>query len=99
MSPTRWNAAFRAEGDARHPAALSARRHISRVFTTTPGASCPCTPIGRNATVNLSTISLTLVPNLTGKSPTEAATELRAAGLELGVIREVGPSGPMIVLE
>ncbi|MFF5117067.1 PASTA domain-containing protein [Dactylosporangium aurantiacum] len=56
-------------------------------------------PIGRSAAVNLSSISLTLVPNLTGKSPTEAATELRAAGLELGVIREVGPSGSMIVLE
>ena len=49
--------------------------------------------------MTLSSISLTLVPNLTGKSPTEAATELRAAGLELGVIREVGPSGSMIVLE
>ena len=49
--------------------------------------------------MNLSSISLTLVPNLTGKSPAEAATELRAAGLELGVIREVGPSGSMIVLE
>ena len=44
-------------------------------------------------------LSLTLVPNLSGKSPAEAATALRAAGLELGVVREIGPSGTMIVLE
>ncbi|GAA0730418.1 PASTA domain-containing protein [Dactylosporangium roseum] len=47
----------------------------------------------------LSSIRLTHVPNLTGKTPTEAATALRAAGLELGVVREVGPAGPMVVLE
>jgi len=47
----------------------------------------------------LSSIRLTRVPNLAGKTPAEATAALRAAGLELGVIREVGPSGAMIVLE
>ncbi|WP_238008598.1 PASTA domain-containing protein [Dactylosporangium sp. AC04546] len=40
----------------------------------------------------LSSIRLTRVPNLAGKTPTEAAAALRAAGLELGVIREIGAS-------
>ena len=47
----------------------------------------------------LSSIRLTHVPNLAGKTPAEATAALRAAGLELGVIREIGPPGPMIVLE
>ncbi|WP_426505757.1 PASTA domain-containing protein [Dactylosporangium sp. McL0621] len=42
---------------------------------------------------------LTRVPDLTGKTPAEAAAALRAAGLELGVIREIGPTGAMVVLE
>jgi beta-lactam-binding protein with PASTA domain len=47
----------------------------------------------------LSSIRLTHVPNLTGLTPAEAAAALRAAGLELGVIREIGPAGPVLVLE
>jgi beta-lactam-binding protein with PASTA domain len=47
----------------------------------------------------LSSIRLTHVPNLAGQTPSEAAATLRAAGLQLGVVREVGPSGPMVVLE
>ena len=47
----------------------------------------------------LSSIHLTHVPNLAGLTPAEAAVALRAAGLELGVIREVGPAGTMVVLE
>ncbi|WP_433207416.1 PASTA domain-containing protein [Dactylosporangium sp. CS-047395] len=47
----------------------------------------------------LSSIRLTRVPSLAGKTPAEAATALRAAGLQLGVIREIGPAGPMVVLE
>ena len=47
----------------------------------------------------LSSIRLTRVPDLTGQTPAEAAAALRAAGLELGVIREIGPAGTMLVLE
>lgn len=47
----------------------------------------------------LSSIRLTHVPNLAGLTPGEAAATLRAAGLELGVIRQVGLGGTMIVLE
>ena len=47
----------------------------------------------------LSSIRLTHVPNLAGLTAAEAAALLRAAGLELGVIREIGPAGTMIVLE
>jgi hypothetical protein len=47
----------------------------------------------------LSSIRLTRVPNLAGRTPAEAAAALRAADLELGVIREMGPAGTMIVLE
>ncbi|MEU7874158.1 PASTA domain-containing protein [Dactylosporangium sp. NPDC049140] len=42
---------------------------------------------------------LTRVPDLAGKTPAEATAALRAAGLELGVIREIGPTGAMVVLE
>lgn len=47
----------------------------------------------------LASIRLTRVPNLAGQTPAEATATLRAAGLELGVIRETGPAGPMVVLE
>jgi beta-lactam-binding protein with PASTA domain len=47
----------------------------------------------------LPSIRLTRVPNLAGKTPAEAAAALRSARLELGVIREVGPPGTMVVLE
>ena len=47
----------------------------------------------------LSSIRLTRVPNLAGLTPTEAAVALRAAGLELGVVRETGAAGTMVVLE
>jgi beta-lactam-binding protein with PASTA domain len=47
----------------------------------------------------LSSIRLTRVPNLAGHTPAEATAALRAAGLELGVIREIGPAGTMVVLE
>jgi hypothetical protein len=47
----------------------------------------------------LPSIRLTRVPNLAGKTPAEATAALRAAGLELGVIREIGPAGAMVVFE
>ncbi|GAA3295151.1 MULTISPECIES: PASTA domain-containing protein [Dactylosporangium] len=47
----------------------------------------------------MSSIRLTRVPNLAGQTPAEATAALRAAGLELGVIREIGPAGTMVVLE
>ena len=47
----------------------------------------------------LSPISLTRVPDLTRKTPAEAASALRAAGLLLGVVRQIGAEGPAVVLE